>query len=68
MDNLSNPLISIIVNCFNGEKYLRKALESILNISKKEIDELSGFSKSILPYLSMPAAGQMMLLKMAKKK
>ena len=31
MDNLSNPLISIIVNCFNGEKYLRKALESILS-------------------------------------
>ena len=40
-----------------------KALESILNISKKEIDELSGFSKSILPYLNMPAAG-----KIAKKK
>ena len=31
MDNLSNPLISVIVNCFNGEKYLRKALESILS-------------------------------------
>ena len=26
----SNPLVSIIVNCFNGEKYLTKTLSSIL--------------------------------------
>ena len=31
MDNLSNPLISIIVNCFNGERYLEECLRSILN-------------------------------------
>ena len=31
MGNLANPLVSIIVNCFNGEKYLRKALESIIS-------------------------------------
>ena len=31
MDHLTNPLISIIVNCFNGEKYLKRALESIIN-------------------------------------
>tara|TARA_Y100000590_G_scaffold418639_1_gene519621 strand:- start:105 stop:1007 length:903 start_codon:yes stop_codon:yes gene_type:complete len=29
------PLVSIIVNCFNGEKYLREALSSILNQSYK---------------------------------
>ena len=30
MGNLTNPLISIIVNCFNGEKYLKRTLESII--------------------------------------
>ncbi len=25
------PLVSIIINCFNGEKYLRKCLESVIN-------------------------------------
>ena len=29
------PLVSIIVNCFNGEKYLRESLESILKQSYK---------------------------------
>lgn len=28
-----NPLISIIMNCFNGEKYLRKSIKSIVNQS-----------------------------------
>jgi glycosyltransferase involved in cell wall biosynthesis len=27
----NKPLISIIINCFNGEKYLKQTLESILN-------------------------------------
>ena len=26
-----DPLVSILMNCFNGEKYLREALDSILN-------------------------------------
>jgi len=26
-----SPLVSIIINCFNGEKYLREALQSVLN-------------------------------------
>ena len=26
-----NPLVSIIMNCYNGEKYLQEALESIIN-------------------------------------
>ena len=29
----AKPLVSIIVNCFNGEKYLNKALTSILDQS-----------------------------------
>ena len=35
MDKIKNPLVSIIVNCFNGEKYLVQALESILNQTYK---------------------------------
>lgn len=31
MNNLKNPLISIIINCYNGEQYLGCAIESILN-------------------------------------
>ena len=27
------PLVSIIINCFNGEKYLDDALASVLNQS-----------------------------------
>ena len=27
------PLVSIIMNCFNGEKYLREAINSVLNQS-----------------------------------
>ena len=28
---MTNPLVSIIVNCYNGEKFLRQCLESIFN-------------------------------------
>ncbi len=31
MDKNSNPFVSIIVNCFNGEKYLNEALKSLQN-------------------------------------
>ena len=30
-----NPLVSIIINCYNGEKYLNKALESVLGQNYK---------------------------------
>ena len=30
---INKPLISIIINCFNGEKYLNEALLSVLNQS-----------------------------------
>jgi glycosyltransferase, family 2 len=26
-----NPLVSVIINCFNGEKYLREAIDSVIN-------------------------------------
>ena len=29
------PLVSILMNCFNGEKYLRQAIESVLSQSYK---------------------------------
>ena len=29
----NNPLISIIINCFNGQKYLKECVESVLNQS-----------------------------------
>ena len=31
--NKNNPLVSIIMNCFNGEKYLKESLTSIINQS-----------------------------------
>ena len=30
-----NPLISIIMNCYNGEKYLQEALDSVINQTYK---------------------------------
>ena len=32
---LRQPLVSIIVNCFNGEEYLRDALDSIITQTYK---------------------------------
>ena len=32
---LRQPLVSIIVNCFNGEEYLREALDSIITQTYK---------------------------------
>ena len=32
---INKPLISIIINCFNGEKYLEEALTSAINQSYK---------------------------------
>ena len=32
---LRQPLVSIIINCFNGEEYLREALESVISQTYK---------------------------------
>ena len=33
--NKINPLVSIIMNCHNGEKYLKESLNSIVNQTYK---------------------------------
>jgi len=38
MKLINNPLVSIVINCYNGEKYLRKSIESILDQSYKNIE------------------------------
>ena len=35
MAEINKPLVSVIVNCFNGERYLKEALTSVLNQSYK---------------------------------
>ena len=30
-----DPLISIVMNCYNGEKYLKESLKSIINQTYK---------------------------------
>jgi glycosyltransferase involved in cell wall biosynthesis len=39
MNNIiKNPLVSVIINCYNGEKYLSEALESVLNQSYENLE------------------------------
>ena len=42
-----NPLISIIINCYNGEKYLIDCLESIKNQTYKNFEVIFWDNKSI---------------------
>ena len=34
MENL--PLVSVIINCYNGDKYLQQAIQSIIEQTYKE--------------------------------
>ena len=43
---LSNPLLSIIINCFNGEKYLSECLKSILNQTYQDYEVIFWDNKS----------------------
>ena len=42
----SNPLLSIIINCFNGEKYLSECLKSILNQTYENYEVIFWDNKS----------------------
>lgn len=46
LQNLNNPLISIIVNCYNGEKYLSQALNSVLKQTYKNWELIFWDNKS----------------------
>ena len=46
---MNRPLVSIIMNCFNGETYLNEALKSILNQTYKNWELI--FWDNILPII-----------------
>ena len=39
---MSKPLISILMNCYNGEKYLNEALNSVINQTYKNWELVLG--------------------------
>ena len=41
-----NPLISVIVNCYNGEKFLHNCINSILNQTYKNFEIIFWNNKS----------------------
>ena len=47
MVTLDSPLVSIIVNCFNGEKYLKEALQSVSKQTYKNWELIFWDNKSI---------------------
>ena len=42
----NEPLVSIIINCFNGEKYLRKCIESVISQTYKNWEIIFWDNKS----------------------
>jgi len=38
MNNISTPLVSVVMPCYNGELYLREAIDSILNQTYKNLE------------------------------
>jgi len=47
VDSLNKPLVSIIVNCFNGEKFLKESLDSVTNQSYKNWEVIFWDNKSL---------------------
>ena len=47
MRNNKAPLISIIINCYNGEQYLNKAVRSVLNQTYKKWEIIFWDNKSV---------------------
>ena len=47
MKLIKNPLVSIVVNCYNGEKYLRQSIESVLDQSYQNFELIFWDNKSI---------------------
>ena len=43
----NNPLVSIIMNCHNGEKYLKKSLQSVINQTYKNWELIFWDNRSI---------------------
>ena len=64
----SNPLVSVIINCFNGEKYLEECLSSILNQSYKncEIILLDNYSNDKTNKILKKYSKQVKVLKKRK--
>jgi len=38
VEEIDNPLISVIINCFNGEKFLKETIDSVINQSYKNFE------------------------------
>ena len=47
MKLIDNPLVSIVINCYNGEKYLRQSIESVLDQSYQNFELIFWDNKSI---------------------
>ena len=46
MRSKKTPLVSIIMNCYNGDKYLRKSIKSIISQSYKNWELIFWDNKS----------------------
>jgi glycosyltransferase involved in cell wall biosynthesis len=47
MELINNALVSIVINCYNGEKYLRKSIESVLDQTYQNFELIFWDNQSI---------------------